>query len=164
MFVKDTDYYFTGAYIKIGFFETDAEIIYQDEIHGPLTYQVDTAIQIIYLKYLKAKISYRGIQRIERYPFPEDALREAILNAVIHKLCQAIHKRCIIAFAILSRYASRGIEMRFSRKKPMISSYVQHIFDIPLEYGKYKIGLRRWQLIVIYIVELHNQASYFRFR
>jgi ATP-dependent DNA helicase RecG len=37
------------------------------------------------LKYLKAIISYRGIQRVETYPVPRAALREAMLNAIIHK-------------------------------------------------------------------------------
>ena len=36
-------------------------------------------------KYLRAWISYEGLQRIETYPVPEPALREAILNAVVHK-------------------------------------------------------------------------------
>ena len=36
-------------------------------------------------KYLKAMIRYEGIQRIETYPVPEDALREAVLNAVVHR-------------------------------------------------------------------------------
>ena len=36
-------------------------------------------------KYLKATIRYDGINRVEEYPFPESALREALLNAVAHK-------------------------------------------------------------------------------
>jgi len=36
-------------------------------------------------KYLKAMISYEGLQRVETYPVPEEALREALLNAVAHK-------------------------------------------------------------------------------
>jgi ATP-dependent DNA helicase RecG len=36
-------------------------------------------------KYLKAAITYQGIQRIERYPVPDAALREAILNALVHR-------------------------------------------------------------------------------
>ena len=85
LFGKESSYFFTGAYIKIGFFVSDAEIIYQDEIGGPLLQQIDQALDTIYLKYLKAKITYQGIQRIESYPYPLEALREAILNAIIHK-------------------------------------------------------------------------------
>lgn len=74
LFHEDPEKYVFGSYIKIGFFETDAEIIYQDEIHGPLMQQIDKAINMIYDKYLRAKISYEGIQRIERYPFPYEAV------------------------------------------------------------------------------------------
>lgn len=34
---------------------------------------------------MKAWISYDGVQRVETYPYPEAALREAIFNAVAHK-------------------------------------------------------------------------------
>jgi ATP-dependent DNA helicase RecG len=84
-FGKDLDRWFTGAFVKIGFFETDADLIYQDEVHGPLLSLADKTLDLVYFKYLKAKISYKGIRRVERYPFPEEALREAFLNAVIHK-------------------------------------------------------------------------------
>ena len=42
-------------------------------------------MDLLLTKYLKAVISYEGIQRIETYPVPDDALREAVLNAVIHR-------------------------------------------------------------------------------
>lgn len=85
LFAKDPQDFQQGAYIKVGYFENDADLLYQDEIHGSLLEQVDKAIEVIYLKYMKAKISYEGIQRIERYFVPEAALREALLNAVCHK-------------------------------------------------------------------------------
>ena len=30
-----------GAYVKIGYFETDADLLYQDEIHGSILEQID---------------------------------------------------------------------------------------------------------------------------
>lgn len=89
LFSKDPEKYQLGAYIKIGYFENDAELIYQDEIHGSVLEQVDRAIELIYLKYMRAKITYEGIQRIERYFIPEEALREALLNAICHKQYQS---------------------------------------------------------------------------
>ena len=85
MFAKDPEEWQQGAYIKLGFFETDADLRYQDEIHGPLLQQVDKAIEILHLKYMKAIISYDGIHRREHYIVPDEALREALLNAVCHK-------------------------------------------------------------------------------
>ena len=89
LFSKDPERYQLGAFLKIGYFENDADLLYQDEIHGYLLEQVDKAIELIYLKYMRAKISYEGIQRIERYFVPEAALREALLNAVCHKQYQS---------------------------------------------------------------------------
>ncbi len=85
LFTEDPERYFTGAYTKIGFFESDSELIYQDEVHGNLFHQADQVLEILLAKYLKALISYEGIVRVEQYPVPKEALREGILNAVIHK-------------------------------------------------------------------------------
>lgn len=85
LFSPQPERWFLGAYIKVGFFESDADLLYQDEVHGSLLQQVDKTMELIYFKYFKAKISYKGIQRIERYPYPEAALREALLNAIVHK-------------------------------------------------------------------------------
>ena len=58
--------------------------MYQDEIHGSLLEIVDKVVELLYLKYMRAKITYEGMQRIERYFVPEDALREALFNALCH--------------------------------------------------------------------------------
>lgn len=44
----------------------------------------DRILELIYLKYLKATISYEKEIRIETYPFPHDGIREAVFNALIH--------------------------------------------------------------------------------
>lgn len=85
LFCKDPDRWQLGAYTKIGFFESDADLVYQDEIHGSILEQIDKIIEVLHLKYMKAKITYEGIQRIERYIVPDAALREALLNALCHK-------------------------------------------------------------------------------
>ena len=47
--------------------------------------QPDKIMDLLYTKYLKARISYNGITRVEKYPYPKEALREALLNAIAHK-------------------------------------------------------------------------------
>jgi len=39
---------------------------------------------LIYLKYLKAKITYEHDKRVETYPFAREAIREAVYNAIAH--------------------------------------------------------------------------------
>ncbi len=90
LFHPDPEKYVTGAYIKIGFFRADAELVYQDEVHGNLFQQVKATLDLITTKYLRALISYEGIQRVETLPVPREALREAILNSVVHKTYESL--------------------------------------------------------------------------
>ncbi len=85
LFSDRPEQYVSGAWIKIGFFVTDDDLRYQDEIHGSLLEQVEKTLDLLHTKYLKAFISYQGLQRRETFLFPEAALREALLNAVVHK-------------------------------------------------------------------------------
>ncbi len=85
LFHPTPENFVTGAYIKIGFFESDSELIFQDEVRGNLFEQVEKTIDLLFTKYIKAIISYEGIHRVETYEYPKDALREALLNAIAHK-------------------------------------------------------------------------------
>lgn len=85
LFHPDPEKFVTGAYIKIGFFRTESDLLFQDTIHGNLFEQVEKTIELLFTKYIRAMISYEGISRVETYEYPLAALREALLNAVAHK-------------------------------------------------------------------------------
>jgi ATP-dependent DNA helicase RecG len=88
LFHSDPESYFTGAFVKIGYFRSESELLYQDEIHGDLFTQAQTTLDLLQTKYLRAEISYQGVaglHRLESLPVPEPALREAVLNALIHR-------------------------------------------------------------------------------
>ena len=85
LFAKDCEKYITGSYVKIGYFKTDSQLIYQDKVGGNILEQVDKTMDLIFTKYLKAYISYDGIQRIESFPISQLAFREALTNAIVHK-------------------------------------------------------------------------------
>lgn len=84
LFHRQPERWFGGAYVKIGFFGDGPDLQYQDEIYGSLFIQADRVVELIYLKYFKARISYDGLIRVERYPIPKDAMREAVFNALMH--------------------------------------------------------------------------------
>ncbi|GHV69095.1 ATP-dependent DNA helicase [Bacteroidia bacterium] len=85
LFHPKPEKFVTNAYIKIGYFESDSDLIFQDEVHGNLFEQVEKTIELLFTKYIKAMISYEGIYRVETYEYPKEAVREAIHNAVAHK-------------------------------------------------------------------------------
>ena len=72
------------AYIKIGAFR-GPELLYQDVVEGNLFSQVEQTMDLLYSKYSMALISYDGIYRVETFPVPREAMREAVINAVIHR-------------------------------------------------------------------------------
>ena len=86
LFHKDPEKWIPGAYTRIAFFgKDDADLRYQDEIHGSLIFQAEEIARILYAKYLKAYVSFNGMQRIDEYILPETAAREIIYNFLQHK-------------------------------------------------------------------------------
>lgn len=85
LFHPNPETFVTGAYIKIGYFEADDELKYQDEVQGNIFDQIEKTIDLLFTKYIKSSISYEGLNRVEKYDYPKDAVREALLNAVSHK-------------------------------------------------------------------------------
>ncbi len=84
-FHPDPEQYVTGAFIKIGCFGSEDDLVFSDEIHGPFIRQVDETLDLIYSKYMKPQIIDDESQWIEKYFWPREALREVLLNAVINK-------------------------------------------------------------------------------
>ena len=73
-----------GAQVRIGAFR-GSEVLYQDIVEGDLFTQVERTMDLLYTKYARALISYDGIYRVETFPVPRAAMREAVINAVIHR-------------------------------------------------------------------------------
>ena len=53
-----------GTYTKIGKFGKGSDLQYQDEVIGSLFMQAERVIELIYLKYLKAPITYENMTRV----------------------------------------------------------------------------------------------------
>ena len=85
LFHPDPEKFVTNAYVKIGFFESDSDLRFQDEVHGNLFEQVEKTMELLFTKYIKAMTSYDDIYRIETFEYPKEAIREALLNAIAHK-------------------------------------------------------------------------------
>lgn len=85
LFHPEPERFFKGAFVRLGAFRSPSDLAYHDTITGDLFTQVDRTLELILSKYLRAAVLYSGVQRIERYPVPTAALREALLNALIHR-------------------------------------------------------------------------------
>ena len=85
LFHSDPEKFITGAFIKIGMFDLNNELKFQDEIHGSLMHQAEEALILLKTKYDVAAISYKEGTRHEKFTFPPMAIREALYNAIAHR-------------------------------------------------------------------------------
>lgn len=85
LFHPEPQRFVTGASVKVGFFFSDSDLRFHDEIRGSLFQQVDKTLELLLTKYLIAGISYSGAYRVETLPYPQTAIREALINAICHK-------------------------------------------------------------------------------
>jgi ATP-dependent DNA helicase RecG len=85
LFGKNTQKYFPQAHTRIGRFLSESEIIASDIVEGNLFQQLENSIDILRKKYLLNLFHFEGIHRREKSVYPVEALREALLNALIHR-------------------------------------------------------------------------------
>ena len=90
LFGKDPRKYYISSYIKIGKFgSSDADLQSQEVVEGNLFDLVTKTIDILFSKYIKKNIVYRDAQRVELPEYPFDSIREALLNALVHRIYEA---------------------------------------------------------------------------
>ena len=86
IFGKSPSMFYINAYIKIGKFDkTGDELKYQEIIEGNAFQLIYKTLEILDKKFLISPISYKGVHRVEGWEYPYEALREAIINAIVHK-------------------------------------------------------------------------------
>lgn len=85
LFGKNPQKFHPGAYLKIGKFLTETEIQTTDMVEGNLFQQLENTLDILRTKYLISNIKFEGIHRRDILEYPYEALREAIINALIHR-------------------------------------------------------------------------------
>ena len=84
LFYDDPQIVQNGSYVKVGKFGKNGDLLYQHTFEGSLITTAYKVVDLIYLMYLKAKISYDHDVRVETYPYARDAVHEAIFNALAH--------------------------------------------------------------------------------
>ena len=160
LFHPEPDRYISGATIKMGYFSDLDEVVYQDEIQGPLVLQVEQAMQALRLKYLRGWISYEGLQRIETYPVPLEALREALLNAVIHKDYSSSTPIQLRIYNHQVRLANTGQLPENWTVEKLLSAHNSQPYNPDIAYCFFRAGqIERWGQGITKILRLCQQAG-----
>ncbi|MBT3210160.1 MAG: transcriptional regulator [Bacteroidetes bacterium] len=86
LFGKEPCNFYINAYAKIGKFgNSDHDLQSQEIIEGSAFLLADKIIEILDKKYFIKAISYDKLHRVETPPYPYEAIREALINAIIHR-------------------------------------------------------------------------------
>ena len=86
LFGKDPGAFYPNTFVKIGKFEDDDFTIrFQETEEGNIIQVLDKVLRTLDYKFLISNISFEGMNRIETLEYPVPALREMLLNALIHR-------------------------------------------------------------------------------
>jgi ATP-dependent DNA helicase RecG len=86
LFGKDPKKYYPGAFVKIGRFgRNDADLLFQETEEGNLIELLQAVLNQLHHKFFIRPVEFEGIHRIEKSEYPIPAIREMILNALVHR-------------------------------------------------------------------------------
>lgn len=85
LFYENPHQLIIGAFIKIAYFNSETNILFQDVVEGSIFHQIDKTIDLLHTKYVIKTIDFQGFSGVETFPYAERALREALMNAIAHR-------------------------------------------------------------------------------
>lgn len=87
LFGKDPVRFYPGAFVKIGRFgKDDTDLRFQEVEEGNLIVLLRNVVEQLNRKFLIRPIEFEGMYRIEKNEYPVPAIREMLLNALIHRM------------------------------------------------------------------------------
>ncbi|MFU8861385.1 MAG: ATP-binding protein [Cyclonatronaceae bacterium] len=86
LFGKNPGEFYPNLFVKIGRFGTsDVDLRFQEVCEGNLIQMLRDVMEQLEKKFLIKPVRFEGIQRIEELEYPVAALREMLLNALVHR-------------------------------------------------------------------------------
>jgi len=86
LFGKDPGRFYPNTFVKIGrFAQDDADLRFQEVVEGNIIVLLRNVLEMILQKFIIRNIEFEGMYRIETPEYPMPALREMLLNALIHR-------------------------------------------------------------------------------
>jgi ATP-dependent DNA helicase RecG len=86
LFGKDPGKFYPNVTVKIGRFgEDNSDLKFQEVLEGNLIHLLYEVPSQLNYKFLTRPVDFAGLQRIEKGEYPVAALREMLLNALVHK-------------------------------------------------------------------------------
>jgi ATP-dependent DNA helicase RecG len=86
LFGRDPGKFYPNTFVKIGRFgKDDTDLIFQETEEGNLLELLQKILEQLNHKFLIRAIEFEGMHRIEKGEYPVSAIREMLLNALVHR-------------------------------------------------------------------------------
>jgi len=85
LFLEHPGVGFWGTPVKMGAFTEENRLLRHDRIDCPVIVQPDMVMDALLNKYVQGVDDIEWLTMVRKYPYPVRALREAIINAIIHR-------------------------------------------------------------------------------
>ncbi|WP_206197568.1 ATP-binding protein [Terrimonas sp.] len=86
LFGKDPGRFYPNILVKIGRFGTsDDDLKFQETAEGNLIHLLQEVPELLNRKFFTKAVSFEGLLRVEKGEYPVAALREMLLNALVHR-------------------------------------------------------------------------------
>ena len=92
LFAKNPGKFYPNVEVRIGRFGKDAtDLRFQEVVEGNLVQLLDEVQVQLNNKFLVRPVSFEGMHRIEKDAYPVSAMREMLLNALVHRTYMGAH-------------------------------------------------------------------------
>ncbi|MCB9748294.1 MAG: putative DNA binding domain-containing protein [Candidatus Omnitrophica bacterium] len=92
LFGKDPGKFHPSLTVRIGRFgKSETDLRFEEAVEGNLIYCLQEVLDQLNRKFLVRPISFEGIHRVEKGEYPVAALREVLLNALVHRNYMGAH-------------------------------------------------------------------------
>ncbi|MGJ1506404.1 ATP-binding protein [Sphingobacterium siyangense] len=91
LFGKDPGKFYPSINVRIGRFRDELDLVFQESEEDNIINLYQTVLNQINHKFIVKNITFEGMHRIETSEYPREAMREAILNALVHRNYMGAH-------------------------------------------------------------------------
>lgn len=91
LFGKDPGKFYPSIYVRIGRFRDELDLVFQESEEGNIINLYQAVLDQINHKFIIKNITFEGMHRIETPEYPREAMREVILNALVHRNYMGAH-------------------------------------------------------------------------
>ena len=110
LFAKDPNRFYPNIQVRIGRFGEDAaDLRFHEILEGNLVYLLNEVPAQLDYKFLTKRIEFEGMRRLEIDEYPKAALREMLLNAIIHRTYMGAHTQMRVYDNCISLWNDGGL-------------------------------------------------------